>query len=825
MKLSYTKYENGNILKIDDDIVKIENDTLSYIDKLPPNCELKPANIKKDKSLKKTYQKVRRFIINNPRNNNNEEENSEDNENPYEISDELKGKGFISTENGIYKKYEYKFEHFIYLKFYREGKNIKVGWYRKISESEFAPLCQNYVLKRGKTIVDNDPDMNKKLGKDTLDFNIDRGTKVIKEFITQTINEIISDYKHLKILKDLDYYKQSSKTKQNFSKQLSANKSFKFDNEYIQKNRNILRCDEDGEKIVAKFSVDSLEKVYDKLELFPPVYNMKIYDNIKKCNIEFENETKDSIIKELIARDLFIEPKVINNTRVFNKILHGLAEQDKLEINSDVYKTGYFLKDGNVIENTPITDLKPTDEDVKKSIRLLNDIIKNRGNAKQNDSISYKFMLHSPFHWILKELGYSNNNTRGLLNYGKQQTNKTTSIIMGYKFYGMQVDTDDNEITTDTHAALARNLEKSTFPLLIDEGYRLLMSEKTKSLFKKAMYGKTSTSTTDMENQTKTIERKALRTPVITFNETVKVTDGLIRRTITNYFDDSMVVDKNSREKFDAKYYPNAENSPLNDLKYLGARFRDKIIPLIEEKNPRLINIDQVTIDLLKEICDEVDVQLDEVFFNLPNYENDLAETPEDILLRELNKDFRKQVRLNPKIHYYSQVKDHAKTGIYDWLYYQHQNEVFVIQKAKFVKHCQNLVNNQISWNEIRSILGLELDNPEGNDSIKVKRKTVKGFKLSTEELCECIFNLDEDEDDFPQYCPVILLTDNRDDKLILTVTTNYESSLYYFKNGEDTIAYMPINQPYDYDFSTFNEDVEGFTLHYEDYNKYIFKT
>ena len=124
---------------------------------------------------------------------------------------------------------------------------------------------------------------NAKLGKDTLDFNIDRGTKVIKEFITQTINEIISDYKHLKILKDLDYYKQSSKTKQNFSKQLSANKSFKFDNEYIQKNRNILRCDEDGEKIVAKFSVDSLEKVYDKIKTKQKTELCKHYSLFHTC--------------------------------------------------------------------------------------------------------------------------------------------------------------------------------------------------------------------------------------------------------------------------------------------------------------------------------------------------------------------------------------------------------------------------------------------------------------------------------------------------------------------------------------------------------------
>ena len=269
------------------------------------------------------------------------------------------------------------------------------------------------------------------------------------------------------------------------SKTINSLKTIGYENkvqfaQYLQERKKTFIIDDGKKHDFAMMSLDKIEIIYDELELFDPVFNISYWDSFKKEIVILENISRTELMNHFKFNNLFKTPSLIEN--YLSTVLFELNKRGRINISKKVFKTGYFLKDDLVIENTAIKDLEYTNEDVKKAIILLNELIKDRGIAKQHDATTYKFMLHAPFHWCIKTLSYANNNTRGLLNYGYPLTNKTTSALIGLWFYTSPV---GYSCTAETLSALANQLEQSTFPSIVDDSFYLLRQKEIKQMLKK----------------------------------------------------------------------------------------------------------------------------------------------------------------------------------------------------------------------------------------------------------------------------------------------------------------------------------------------------
>lgn len=159
---------------------------------------------------------------------------------------------------------------------------------------------------------------------------------------------------------------------------LTKNTYQKKDGMYITKFKKGKKEDE----LIAKLYIKQIIITKDTLELFEPVYSIKYYDVLYDADKSIEDVTFEELIKKLEAERLFVYDtkdikKLINEIFIHchNKEIKG---KDFIQTETRVFKEGFFLKDGKVIENTLINGLKTSKEQVKESIKLINDLLNTR---------------------------------------------------------------------------------------------------------------------------------------------------------------------------------------------------------------------------------------------------------------------------------------------------------------------------------------------------------------------------------------------------------------------------------------------------------------
>ena len=122
--------------------------------------------------------------------------------NPFNISDELSGNGFVATYDAIYRLYATSNGAEYYLKITRENSKkfqLNYAWCKKEND-EFNVVSA--IFTSTKTIFENTEKRNKMLGKYTKDYNLPRSEDKVADFLNETWQLIIGANGYLDIFKD-----------------------------------------------------------------------------------------------------------------------------------------------------------------------------------------------------------------------------------------------------------------------------------------------------------------------------------------------------------------------------------------------------------------------------------------------------------------------------------------------------------------------------------------------------------------------------------------------------------------------------------------------
>lgn len=348
-------------------------------------------------------------------------------------------------------------------------------------------------------------------------------------------------------------------------------------------------------------------------------------------------------------------------------------------------------------------------------------------------------MLWSPFSWCLKEIGKTKG-LYGLILTGAPKTSKTGSCL---NFSWLYSTPQDREKAVSTTSVFGSRLEESTLPAIIDEAHTLISREDMQDPMKRCIYNKDTRSTKDKSNAQLTINYLALGLPIFTMNEYEEFKNYMIRRYHINYYPSTMVVNDKDAEKFENKYCPEHEDSPLKVLRFLGRAFADKFIPYIESQSEELFDLEKLTIKILKDIAQDVGEEFNDSVYetqeSADNFDQDRCST----IRSGLNKLFRKNHYKNPNNEYI--LGDFivcAKAGEISWLYYRKKDETFVINKKGFEKEVSQIVGENMDYKTILEELDIDDVTYDKDKVIPTTRGNTRGFVISPEDLIIKVFDI-----------------------------------------------------------------------------------
>lgn len=516
-----------------------------------------------------------------------------------------------------------------------------------------------------------------------------------------------------------------------------------FGNTLLQNEKGIYSIKGEKYTLNGKVYFFKITIIKDKLDLFEPVYSIKYYDFIFKELKTVENKTFDELINYLQEQKLFIgDNRTIK--RIIETIIQHGYDNSIIEIETKVFKEGYFIKEDKVLENTLITDTNPTNNDIAEAIKLVNDIIKNRDSAIANDCTLFRFMLWAPFSWCLKEIGY-NKDLYSLILVGAPKTSKTGSCL---NFSWLYSKPSDREKSVTTTSVFGSRLEDSTLPAIIDEAYGLISKPDMEDPMKRCIYQKDSRSTKDRNNNKITDEFKALGLPIFILNEYYEVKDFIKRRYHINHYTSDMIVSDDDMKDFEKKYSPESDNSPLIQLRCLGKAFADKFIPYIEEKSDELFDLEELTIKILKEISEEVGEEFIKEIYEIQetsdNFDVDIADKIRNGLNALFRKNHQKLVYCDTHYHYDDFISCADNKEI-SWLY-RRSNGNFAINKAGFEKEVSEIAGRNMGYMDILSELNIPIIN--GKDETKNQitvmgdKHSIRGFEIGIDDLIFKMFNI-----------------------------------------------------------------------------------
>lgn len=520
---------------------------------------------------------------------------------------------------------------------------------------------------------------------------------------------------------------------------------------YYQTNEGIYLKGRNADEKMGNVKILSVKVHIDKLKLFEPkidmVYQNLLYDEV----ITLENMTK-SEIESHIASDVAFKSDMTIKPFIEN-VLH--SDWQNVEYEKGVFIEGFFYHDGKVIDNTANKDLKYTSHDVKDAIKMVNAIISNRGTAKDNDATVMRFMLWSPFSYCLKQIGFGKANY-SLMLYGKPQTSKTGSVSNFSWFYSEPSETDK---AVSTLSVFGSRLEESTLPSLVDEAKSFLSEKGNHDAIKRSIYSEYTRQTKSKSDNKKIDSYKALSMPIFTYNEYLPIADYFGRRFTLCYYDKSMVVSDEDSKAFDVKYVPNSPKSPLKVLRYLGKEFSKRFILHIERQDKDLMDVERLTVNILKEIASDVGIEFDSKIYGIQESNTDSVIDLKTEIKTSLNRLFRQNHFKHNQFSEYRE-KDFvacANNGEIPFLYINSHDE-FIIQGKSFVDTVSKLVDESLNLDEIMSYL--ELNVPKIKP-ITVNGKTIRGFKIDSIDLEWKIFGIrasgrnDDDYEDVIWDCQV----------------------------------------------------------------------
>ena len=277
------------------------------------------------------------------------------------------------------------------------------------------------------------------------------------------------------------------------------------------------------------------------------------------------------------------------------------------------------------------------------------------------------------------------------------------------------------------------------------------------NVMKRAIYERTGRAVKDRNDNTKIDEFIALNLPLFILNERIDLKDYITNRyKVINYSSESFISDS-AIAKFNEKYVPEAEDTILKKLALIGKVFSEKLTAIIEDPTERkkLFNIEELTIEILKEMQEEAGVKFNPEMLKTTvasdKYNYDVATEIKTLL----NTEFKKRINKHDNYYIASDFKQAALNSNFNFLIYNPQEQKFLIKYSKFNKFINEHIEEYVELEEILEILDLkQLMEQEAKGtkfsnwsdyirkSNRIGSKVHKGFYLEVEDLASKIFNI-----------------------------------------------------------------------------------
>lgn len=522
-------------------------------------------------------------------------------------------------------------------------------------------------------------------------------------------------------------------------------------------------------KPVANVVIKKVTIILDSLGILEPVYNVTYYNRTFKEEVTVEYLTKKQLIQEFIKANVFYISTKENVETILNIFIIEGTKEDRIKTKTEAYLEGFFFVNNKVVANTKLNNIKrPTKKELAEAIKLLNEIMKDRtAEGKANDSAVYRFMLWNPFSYCLKQIGYSKANY-SLILIGKSQTNKTGATNIGRLFYNHT----EEETTGSTVSVLGSKLEENTFLSVFDECSHLFNITEALNVMKRLVYEKTARATKDRNDNKKIDEFQALALAMFILNERIDLKDFITNRYKVIDYTSKSFISEEVIANFNEKYVPEAEDTILKKLALIGKVFSEKLIAIIEDPTERkkLFNIEETTIEILKEISSEAEVNFLPEMYTITEasikYNYDVANEIRTLL----NTEFKKKNKLTANNSYSGfSFTNSIINNDFDFIYYNKGRTTntaereFIVNSSGLVKYVNNHVEETVELEFILDVLGLteiltkkaEDNNTDYNSfinkqyKIKVegtdKKKNITGFYLTVEELANNLFSFNID--------------------------------------------------------------------------------
>ena len=499
-----------------------------------------------------------------------------------------------------------------------------------------------------------------------------------------------------------------------------------------------------------------LNTTYDILGEFNPVVTIKYTNTTINKTLSIVDKSF-SEISQRIHKAQLIDTNIQGIESILRKISIHSVNKDLgngviITANEDLFMQGFFYDENQdtILHNNEFNDIQSSREDIQGAIKLCNELISNRGAAKPHDATVFRCMLWSPYGYALKQLGF-NKSLYGLVLWGVRDTNKTGSCEnYSYLYNKPNVIRKD----ADTPSAFGSRLGENTYTLLVDEAWNLLSNKDNEETLKKAITNLTVRAVKNKYDNDKVDEYPGLRIPIYTMNDNTPVIEKeeFKKRHKVLYYDNSMKLPKKQIKEFIKKYKPESPDSPLNQLKHLGKVFASKFEVYLADKSNKLHDLEELTVDILKEIAEEYDTPFDTAYYTIQEFDTDEEDLGAKI--RDgLNKLFFKN---HKKFYGYDGIASNdfefsAKYGEFTWLDYQPTKEKYLIHVKEFEKEVSNITREYLQIEDIFDALDITLDESDNKDGFKTytkfKGKTTYAVKIKEFDLIFKMFKMDIYED------------------------------------------------------------------------------
>ena len=495
-----------------------------------------------------------------------------------------------------------------------------------------------------------------------------------------------------------------------------------------------------------------LNTTYDILGEFNPVVTIKYTNTTINKTLSIVDKSF-SEISQRIHKAQLIDTNIQGIESILRKISIHSVNKDLgngviITANEDLFMQGFFYDENQdtILHNNEFNDIQSSREDIQGAIKLCNELISNRGTAKPHDATVFRCMLWSPYGYALKQLGF-NKSLYGLVLWGVRDTNKTGSCEnYSYLYNKPNVIRKD----ADTPSAFGSRLGENTYTLLVDEAWNLLSNKDNEETLKKAITNLTVRAVKNKYDNDKVDEYPGLRIPIYTMNDNTPVIEKeeFKKRHKVLYYNNSMKLPKKQIKEFIKKYKPESPDSPLNQLKHLGKVFASKFEVYLADKSNKLHDLEELTVDILKEIAEEYDTPFDTAYTTIQEFDTD-----EEDLGSKIRDGLNKLFFKNHKTLYgYDGITNadfefSARYGEFTWLDYQPTNERYVIHVKEFEKEINNITREYIQIEDIFDALDITLNLDENKQGFKTytkfKGKTQYAVKIKEFDLIFKMFKMD----------------------------------------------------------------------------------